>query len=92
MRKYLMSKAGYPAMAREAGIEGKVFVRFVVMPDGTIDKVEVAKDMTAGGGLKEAAVRAVQSMNGMGKKWTPGKQRGNPVPVRIMMPFVFRLN
>ena len=91
MRRYLLGKAGYPKEARENGIQGKVYIRFVVMPDGSIDKVEVARDMTAGGGLAEAAVEATQSMNQMEKRWTPGYQKGRPVPVRIMMPFIFKL-
>jgi protein TonB len=92
MRKFLMQKVGYPKEAREMGIEGKVFVSFVIMPNGTVSKIEIVRDMTGGGGLAEAALKAVELMNGMEKRWTPGMQRGKAVPVRIMMPFVFKLN
>jgi protein TonB len=78
-------------MAREAGFEGTVFVRFVVEPDGRISNVEVLKDNTPGGGLKEAALKAVESMNQMGDRWNPGKQRGNPVRVRVVVPVKFKL-
>ena len=94
MRKFLMQKVGYPKEAREMGIEGRVFIRFVVMPDGSIDHVELAKDMTGGaGGLAEASLKAVESMKDLPQKWKPGKtEDGQTVPVRIMMPFVFKLN
>jgi protein TonB len=91
MVSFIGQKAGYPSMAREAGFEGTVFVRFVVESDGTVTNVEILKDNTPGGGLKEAALRAVQSMNQMGEKWNPGKQRGNPVRVRMVVPVKFKL-
>jgi protein TonB len=91
MVTFLGQKAGYPSMAREAGFEGTVFIRFVVEPDGNISNIEVLKDQTPGGGLKDAALKAVQAMNTMGEKWNPGKQRGNPVRVRVVVPVKFKL-
>jgi protein TonB len=92
MVQFLGQKAGYPSMAREAGFEGTVFVRFVVEPDGSISNIEVVKDQTPGGGLKDAALKAVNSMNTMNEKWNPGKQRGNPVRVRVVVPVKFKLS
>jgi len=91
MVSFLGQKAGYPSMAREAGFEGTVFIRFVVEPDGSISNIEILKDQTPGGGLKDAALKAVQSMNTMNEKWNPGKQRGNPVRVRVVVPVKFKL-
>ena len=72
-------------MARESDIQGKVYVQFVVEPNGSISHVQVLRGI--GGGCDEEAVRVVQSM----PKWKPGKQRGVPVRVQYMVPIVFRL-
>ena len=93
MRKFLLQKAGYPFEAREKCIEGKVFVNFVVMPDGSIDHIEVEKDLTAGGGLAEACIKAIESMNRMPRLWKPGiDEEGIAVPVQLTMPFVFKID
>jgi protein TonB len=91
MVQFLGQNAGYPEAAREAGFEGTVFIRFVVETDGSISNVEVLKDQTPGGGLKEAALSAVEAMNEMPGKWKPGMQRGNPVRVRVVVPVKFKL-
>ena len=91
MRKYLMQKAGYPKPARDSCHEGRVYIRYVVMPDGTVDKAEVVKNDTNSEILAEASLSAVESMNQLEKRWSPGMQNGRKIPVRIMMPFVFKL-
>jgi TonB family protein len=91
MVQFLGQNAGYPPTAREAGFEGTVFVRFVVEADGSISNIEVVRDQTPGGGLKEAAIKAVEAMNEMPKKWNPGMQRGKPVRVRVVVPIKFKL-
>ena len=91
MVQFLGQKVRYPSTAREAGFEGSVFVRFVVETDGSISNIEVVKDQTPGGGLKEAAIKAVEAMNEMPKKWNPGMQRGKPVRVRVVVPLKFKL-
>lgn len=75
----------YPPDARRSGIEGKVFVAFVVEKDGSVRDVEVLKGL--GGGLDEEAVRVMKLM----EKWTPGKVKGKPVAQRIVMPISFKL-
>jgi TonB family protein len=91
MVMFLAKNAGYPETAREAGFEGSVFVRFIVETDGSITNIEVLKDQTPGGGLKEAALAAVEAMNDMPKRWNPGMQRGKPVRVRVVVPLKFKL-
>jgi protein TonB len=91
MVNFIGKKAYYTTMARESAFEGTVYIRFVVEKDGTISNIEVIKDNTEGGGLKESALKAVKSMNEMNEKWKPGKQRGNPVRVRIIVPVKFKL-
>jgi TonB family protein len=91
MVQFLGQNAGYPEAAREAGFEGTVFIRFVVETDGSISNIQVLKDQTPGGGLKDAALNAVRAMNNMGKKWNPGMQSGKPVRVRVVVPVKFKL-
>jgi TonB family protein len=92
MVQFLGQNAGYPEAAREAGFEGTVFVRFVVETNGSISNIEVLKDQTPSGGLKDAALNAVRAMNNMEKKWNPGMQSGKPVRVRVVVPVKFKLD
>ncbi|MFW6019504.1 MAG: energy transducer TonB [Bacteroidales bacterium] len=83
--KYLQENIEYPQMARESGIEGTVYVTFVVEPDGSVTDVRVLRGI--GGGCDEEAVRVVRNM----PKWEPGKQRGKKVRVQFNMPIRFQL-
>jgi len=83
--KFVGEKIKYPAQARRMGIEGKVFVEFVVNRDGTIVDVKAIKGI--GAGCDEEAVRIVQSA----PAWTPGKQRGKPVRQKMVIPITFKL-
>ena len=74
----------YPEMARRAGIEGTVYVEFVVNVRGEVENPTVVRGI--GGGADEEALRAVSQA-----RFQPGLQRGRPVPVRYTMPIVFRL-
>ncbi|MCK6617021.1 MAG: energy transducer TonB [Cyclobacteriaceae bacterium] len=83
--KYVQDKMKYPAQARRMGIEGKVFVEFVINRDGSIQDVKAIKGI--GAGCDEEAVRVVQSA----PPWNPGKQRGKPVRQRYVVPIIFKL-
>ena len=82
---YLAKNIKYPQMARESGIQGRVFISFVVETDGSVSNVNVMRSL--GGGCDEEAVRVVKSM----PKWKPGKQRGKPVRVSYILPVNFKL-
>lgn len=84
--RYLQENLKYPQMARESGIQGRVFVTFVVERDGSITDVKILRGI--GGGCDEEAIRVIQNM----PKWVPGKQRGKPVRVQFNMPILFKLN
>ena len=84
--KYLQQNLKYPQMARESGIQGRVFVTFVVEKNGMITDVKILRGI--GGGCDEEAVRVIQNM----PKWKAGKQRGKPVRVQFNMPILFKLN
>jgi periplasmic protein TonB len=83
--EYVGKNLKYPAQARRMGIEGKVFVEFVVDKDGTITDVKAIKGI--GAGCDEEAIRVIQ----LAPKWSPGKQRGRPVKVRMILPITFKL-
>lgn len=83
--KFLGDNIVYPQRAREAGIEGRVTVGFVVETDGRITNVKVLRSKAAV--LDEEAVRVVKLM----PKWNPGKQRGKAVRVQYQVPITFAL-
>ena len=82
---FLQQNIKYPEEAKELGIQGRVFVTFVVEVDGSITDVRVLRGI--GGGCDEEAVRVVRAM----PKWVPGKQRGVPVRVQFNLPIKFTL-
>jgi TonB family protein len=75
----------YPLLAKKMGIEGKVFVEFVVEKDGTISNVRTVKGI--GAGCDEEAERVVK----LSPKWNPGTQQGEPIRQKIVLPLVFKL-
>lgn len=83
--EFVTSNTHYPAIAKENGIQGKVFINFVVGPDGNVKNVKVLRGI--GGGCDEEAIRVIQSL----PKMQPGKQRGKPVPVQFNLPVFFKL-
>ncbi len=85
LNKYLYENIKYPQMAKESGIQGRVFVTFVVEKNGEVTDVRVLRGI--GGGCDEEAIRVVENM----PKWTPGKQRGKPVRVQFNLPIKFTL-
>lgn len=85
MMEYISKNIKYPQIARESGIQGRVFVGFVVEPDGSVSNVKIMRGI--GGGCDEEAMRVVKSM----PKWKPGKQRGKAVRVSYTLPVNFKL-
>jgi TonB family protein len=85
LTKYLNENIEYPNMAKIAGIQGKVFIKFVVEKDGSISNVKVLRGI--GGGCDEEAVRVIKNMPG----WKPGKIEGEPVRVVFNIPVNFGL-
>lgn len=80
----IQQRVRYPEMARRAGIEGTVFVQFVVNEDGSVQDLVCVRD--PGGGTCEAAIEAIRQT-----QFRPGRQRGRPVRVRMSLPVSFRL-
>lgn len=80
----IQSKLKYPEIARRAGLEGTVYILAFLNEEGIVVKTEIAKGI--GGGCDEEAEKAVKET-----RFTPGKQRGKPVKVRVMIPVKFQL-
>jgi len=85
MYSYLKKNIKYPDMEFDAGIQGKVYVEFVVEKDGSVEDVSIRRGVSPG--LDKEALRAVKSM----PKWTPGKMNGKAVKVRFTIPVDFKL-
>ena len=85
MYNYLGKEVKYPEMAREAGIQGKVYVKFVVKKDGTIGEVKVVRGVHKT--LDREAIRAIKNM----PKWTAGEEQGKKVSVWFTLPVNFRI-
>jgi TonB family protein len=85
MYKYLAESIVYPKPAQLAGVQGMVFVKFVVKKDGSIGDVEVQKGI--GFGCDVEAIRVVKAM----PIWRPAKHKGKNVPIYFNMPISFLL-
>jgi periplasmic protein TonB len=86
MSKFIASKLRYPASARRMGVDGRVFVGFVVSKDGSISDVKIVRGISPD--CDNEAMRVVKLM----PPWKPGKQNGKPVNCRFVLPIVFKLN
>lgn len=82
---FICMNLSYPDQARDNGLEGLVWVRFVVEKDGTISNVMLVRDI--GGGCGQAAVEMVKSM----PHWKPATQSGKPVNCEFILPVKFQL-
>ncbi len=85
LRKYIANAVDYPIVAQENGIQGKVYVSFVVTKDGSIANASIARGVDPS--LDAEALRVVNSL----PKWKPGKQRGQFVNVSYTIPINFVL-
>ncbi len=85
MLKYLQKNIRYPAEAREIGLDGTVYLSFVVTTSGDIAQVNVLRGI--GGGCEEEAIRVIKKM----PAWNVGLQNGNPVNVQFTLPVTFKL-
>lgn len=84
-QRFLADEIEYPVQAAQTGIQGTVYIQFVVDSDGKITDVKILRGI--GGGCDEEAIRVVKSM----PRWHPGKQNGKTVRVLYNMSVGFRL-
>jgi protein TonB len=84
-RNYIQRNLTYPLIAQDNGIEGTVYVKFIVDKDGIVREVSILRGVDPA--LDNAAIDAIKDA----PKWEPGKQRGKPVRVSCTMPIAFVL-
>jgi protein TonB len=82
---YIGKRMTYPSQARRMGIEGRVYVEFIVDKDGSVTNVRAVKGI--GAGCDEEAERVMKNV----PKFKPGKQRGRAVKVKMVLPIYFKL-
>ncbi len=80
---YVNENINYPKPALRMEISGRVFVKFIVEKDGSISGINVVKGI--GAGCDQEAIRVLSQA----PKWEPGKQRGRPVRVSMILPIAF---
>ncbi|WP_343637536.1 energy transducer TonB [Fluviicola sp.] len=85
--KYLEEKLVYPQVAKDAGISGKVYLKFVVSEQGAISNVKVMRGIPDCKECDREAIRVVTTM----PKWIPGKNNGKAVNSYCNLPIVFKL-
>lgn len=85
LMKYISMNVHYPEAAMKTGTQGRVVVQFIIEEDGTVSEAKVLKKVNDD--LDAEALRVVNAM----PKWTPGRQKGQPVRVKYTMPVTFRL-
>ena len=84
MNKHIRKNFRYPEIAQEMGIQGRVYVNFIIAKDGQITNIRMrGPDKN----LEKEAQRIISKLPSM----TPGKQRGRHVRVPFSIPIVFRL-
>jgi protein TonB len=83
--KFLNKNIRYPASARRMGVDGKVFIQFVVDKEGRISDVTIIKSLSQD--CDKEALRLIQLM----PPWKPGKQNGRAVKSKFVLPLTFKL-
>lgn len=84
--EYLAKNIKYPEQALKKGIQGKVFLSYIVEKDGSLSQIKVEK--AAGSGLDEEALRVMKAS----PNWVAGTIKGVPVRVKYNIPISFTLS
>lgn len=83
---FIKKELKYPQEAYKNGVQGRVYVQFIVDIDGSIIDVKVIRGVDQL--LDEEAIRIIKLM----PKWKPGKQNGTPVKVSMTVPVTFKID
>ena len=83
--RFIAENMNYPAQARKMGVQGKVYIQFVVEKDGSVTEVKALKGI--GAGCDHEAIRVVASSG----KWSIPRRDGKPVRQQIVLPITFKL-
>ena len=83
--KHIMTNLYYPEYAREYGLQGKVYISFVIDKEGNMKDVCVIRGVNPH--LDVEAVRVVR----LAKKWSPAILKGEAIEISLVIPINFRL-
>lgn len=81
---YIVRTLKYPPAARRMGLEGKVFVQFLINKKGDLLDPIIIRGVSDE--IDQEAIRVIKN----GPKWKPGRQRGRPVTVKVVIPLTFK--
>ena len=84
--QFIADNIEYPKEAREKGIQGKLFVEFIIWSDGSVGQIKVLNKI--GGGCEEEVIRVIKLM----PNWTPAEQGGKIVNSKFILPIIFNLS
>lgn len=84
--EFISSNIKYPEEAKQKGVQGKVYVSFVVSKDGTVKDAKIVRGVDPM--LDKEALRVIN----MSPKWQPGKDKRENVDVQYTAPIVFKLD
>ncbi len=84
LHQFIEARISYPEEAKKAGIEGTVFIEFIIGKDGSVNEIRVVRGVHPL--LDKEAIRVIKLTDGM---WKPAEQRGKPVESRFVVPVVF---
>ena len=84
--KFIQKNLRYPYMAQEAGVQGKVYISFVIEKDGTLSDVKLMRGI--GYGCDDEAIRVIKKS----PKWEAGEQNKEKVRVRYNMPINYTIS
>jgi TonB family protein len=88
LMKFIQANIKYPEMEKELGLEGKVYVGFVVMKTGEITNIKIMRGIKDAPNFDKEAIRIVKLM----PLWIPGMNNGQKVNVRTIVPIRFSLD
>ncbi len=84
--QYIAENLKYPTSARTIGVEGRVYVQFIVDENGSITEVKAVKGI--GAGCDQEAERVLMNA----PRFNPGREGGKPVKVKMVLPVIFKLD
>jgi protein TonB len=82
---YIKNNIKYPKLAERDGVQGQVFIKFLITLDGNIDKIKIVKSIRDD--IDAEAKRVIASM----PKWKPAYKNDVPVNVELVIPLSFKL-
>lgn len=88
LMRYMQENLRYPEEMDEAGIQGKVFIRFTIGTDGKVSEASVLRGVEGGAPLEQEALRVVRAM----PAWKPAKVNGVSIPTEHTLPVTFQLD